>query len=865
MNNFKFAHAVLAFVCFCVATTATADVVLPTVFDDGMVLQRDLPVPIWGTANPREKVTVNFAGQQHSTNADDNGDWMIKLNPLKTSAVGNKLTVKGTNELILSDVLVGEVWLCSGQSNMADSFNKSKNRFIPDDILNSDLSGFRVSNKRGWESINEKSQQSISRVGFYFGLELYRKLNIPIGLVLRYNSGTPIQSWIPKMQSEVIRKRLNIPADWNDAQANRNPAVQFEDKIRPIIPFAFRGVVWYQGERNAKAFTGWEYKELLPFLIQTWRETWAKSAQVETRKFPFYYVQVPTQANLSTNRSAATSNEWPWLRDGMRRALDLSENTGMAVFYDYGPSLHPHEKRYAGERLSLWALAKDYGKTDLVYSGPLLKTFSIDNKQATLTFDHVGSGLANAEEGDRLNYFEISGADGEYFDADARIADDAVIVSSPSVPTPVHVRYLFRKSPPNPNVSLINLEGLPASPFITDERCPDRKISDAATPREKKTLKNNPVRKETLGDGLPRLSKRFPAEEQTYREQQKLPDLEKAYVSLSPLDLGDGLEVGKTNHANTKASVKELIAADQAGKFQNLDSILIWKDGKLVFEMYNRRGRVDAPHYAMSVTKTLTSLTLARAIQLGLLKMTDLDKPIIDFMPEIDRTKIQPGVDSITLRNALMMKSGLRFKDPKAINTLGKDFQKQAYFQKLFELTAPITETSKEYKYTGVDPSMIMMIIDIKTDSNVQKFIQEEIADKLGLNYIWENQSCGIPKCGAGSNFTSRSLIKLGVTVLQSGLYDGQQLLARDYVAEIMNPNKGAGYFYFFHNRSLGARDQKINFFSGVGAGGQYMSVFPELNLVAVATAHNKKSINLPLKAILDHLIPLFSEPSSNP
>ncbi|MDA7925789.1 serine hydrolase [Mariniblastus sp.] len=846
------------------ATTASADITLPTVFGEGMVLQRNLPVPIWGTATPQEKVTVNFASQQHSTKADENGKWMIKLNPLSTSSKGSKLTIKGSNELILNDVLVGEVWLCSGQSNMADSFNPSKKRFIPEDILDSDLSKFRVSTQRGWETINEKSQRSISRVGFYFGYELYQKLDIPIGLVLRYNSGTPIQAWIPKMESEVIRKRLNIPADWNDDQENRNPAVQFEDKIRPIMPFAFRGVVWYQGERNAKAFTGWEYKELLPFLIQTWRETWAKSANLDVRNFPFYYVQVPTQSITPTNRSVKTSNEWPWLRDGMRRALDHSVNTGMAVFYDYGPSLHPPEKRHAGERLSLWALAKDYGKTEIVFSGPLLKNVAMSQQQATLTFDHIGSGLANAESGDQLNYFEVSGADGKYFDADAKIVDNSVVLSSPSVPNPVHVRYLFRKPIPNPKISLINLEGLPASPFMTDDRCPDRENLKEVLPLKKEIQTTAPANDREPQNGIPRLSDRFPAEQQTFQEQKKLPDLEKPYASVAPLNLHDGLDVGQLNHPQTNEAVQALIAADKAGNYQDLDSILIWQDGKLVFEMYNRRGRVDAPHYAMSVTKTLTSLTLARAIQLGIFKMTDLDKPIIDFMPEIDRTKIQTGVDSITLRNALMMKSGLRFPDPKAIFTLGKDFKRQAYFQKLFEITSPVTEASKEYKYSGVDPSMIMMLIDIKTDSNVQKFIKKEIADRLGLSYVWENQNCGIPKCGAGSSLTSRSLIKLGMAVLNGGTHDGQQLFSRAYIDQVMDPSKGAGYFYFFHNRSVGTSNPEINFFSGIGAGGQYMSIFPKLNLVAVATAHNKKSINLPLKAIVDHLLPLFSTAPDN-
>ena len=837
--------------------TASAEVILPDVFGDGMVLQRELPVPIWGTANIGEAVTVLFADQEHTAIADENGDWMIKLNPLATSSEGAKLLVKASNELILNDILVGEVWLCSGQSNMADSFNPNKNRFIPDEILSSDLSGFRVSTQRGWSRVNEKSQRSISRVGFYFGYELYRELDIPIGLVLRYNSGTPIQAWIPENQAEEIRRQLNIPSDWNDEQENRNPGVQFEDKISPIVPFALRGVIWYQGERNAKAFTGWEYKDLLPFLIQTWREIWAESSKTAIREFPFYYVQVPTQAISTTNPSVGTSNEWPWLRDGMRRALEQTVNTGMAVFYDYGPSLHPTEKRYAGERLSLWALAKDYGKTEIVFSGPLLKDVSINHQQATLTFDHIGSGLENAEDGDQLNYFEIAGADGEYFHAKAKIVGDSVVVSSPSVTTPVHVRYLFRKRIPDPGISLINKEGLPASPFITDSRPPMRLALDDRSPeeRERKASANE----RTVQDGLPRLPKQSPAEKQTFQEQKKVPDLEKPYISIAPQNLNDGIEVGKLNHPLANSAIQSLLMADRDGNYQNLDSILIWKDGKLVFEMYNRHGRVDGPHYVMSVTKTLTSLTLARAIELGLFAMTDLDKPIIDFMPDIDRAKIQSGVESITIRNALMMKSGLRFDNPKEINTLGDSHKKQAYFQKLFELTSPVTETSKTYKYTGIDPSMVMMLIDIKTDSDVQQFIKDEIINKLKLSYVWENQSCGLPKCGAGSSFTSRSLVKLGVTVLNGGSHEGKQLFSRDYINKIMDPSKGAGYFYFFHNRSVGVSKPEINFFSGIGAGGQYMAIFPELNLVAVATAHDEKANNLPLKAIVDHLLPLFS------
>lgn len=357
---------------------------------------------------------------------------------------------------------------------------------------------------------------------------------------------------------------------------------------------------------------------------------------------------------------------------------------------------------------------------------------------------------------------------------------------------------------------------------------------------------------------LPRLPEGTDPRKHSYAEQQKLPDLKEPYVSTSPRDLGDGLPVGKLELPGTEAAVKALIKNDRAGKFSNLDSILLWKDGKLIFEYYNRRGRVDGPHYAMSVTKTLTSVTLARAIQLGHLGMDDLDKPVIGFMPGIDRSKLQPGVETITMRDALMMKSGLRFKDNRVPFQLGLQHRRQAYFQKLFEQTAPITSASKKYKYTGVDPSIILMIIDLKVPGTAQEFIATEVAGKFGAVYNWDNQGCGIPKGGAGSNFSSRSLVKIGSTILQGGKYHGEQLLSADYVERIMDTGKGDGYFYFFHNRSKWEPNEQIDFISGVGAGGQYMATFPDLGVVAVATAHNKKQINLPLKAILDHLIPLF-------
>ncbi len=359
---------------------------------------------------------------------------------------------------------------------------------------------------------------------------------------------------------------------------------------------------------------------------------------------------------------------------------------------------------------------------------------------------------------------------------------------------------------------------------------------------------------------LPRLPKEVDPRSQNFQEQKKLPNLKQPYVSISPEDLDDGLQVGTLDRPGTKEAVKALLAKDQEGRYANLDSLLLWKNGELIFEMYNRRGRVDGPHYAMSVTKTMTSVTLARAIQLGLLGMKDLDKPVIDFLPEIDRARIKPGVETITLRNALFMKSGLRFPSKTYAYSLGNKYHRQKHFQKLFENTAPINPGNKSYKYTGTDPSLIMMIIDLRTKGSAQEFFAREVAEKFGAVYCWDNQGCGIPKCGAGSSFTSRSLLKIGSAIAQGGKYNGEQLLSPEYVNLVMDTNKGEGYFYYFHNRKKRSQNNKVNFISGVGAGGQYMSIFPDLNLVMVATSHNKGKIGAPLEAVLDHLLPLFKK-----
>ena len=820
-------RCVLFTVVCSIAQVASAEVRLPPIFDHHMILQRQLPVPVWGTAEPGEQINVAFADQKLQATADSKGQWLVLLQALEASSTGRPLTVSGTNTITFDDVLVGEVWLCSGQSNMADSFNPQKKRFIEPGYLESDLSRFRFSTPRGWDSITSRTQRSLSRVSFYFGIELYQKLDIPIGLILRYNSATPIQAWMPLDASEVIRKRLQIPPDWKDEKENRNPAVQFNDKIAPIIPFAFRGVIWYQGERNAKAQTGWEYRDLLPFHIQTWRHLWATRAGTDLRHFPFYYVQVPTQ-------QSPLDAEWPWLRDAMRRTLKTTPRTGMAVFYDHGPGLHPENKQPAGRRLSLWALANDYGDKDLVPSGPLLENVTFKDGKAILSFQYVGGGLRNVDGGSELKFFEIAGKDGRYVAADARIDGTVVVVSSHSIPKPAYVRYLFRKPEPDPTVSLINAAGLPASPFISDDFKPPR--GESAEPELQ------------TGDGRAPVISDLTAVEISYAAEKNLPDLKTPYISGAPDDLSDGIPVGVLGRdGGNPRPLLEFAQEIAAGRHGQIDSLLLFQNGRLLFESYYRRGRINYPHFQMSITKSYTALAVGRAIQLSHLKMTDLDQPVVDFLTDLDRARLVPGAGSITLAAAMNMRSGIRVSREQinalrqASNTLRGQGQIQAYL----ENSAPISENTQTFKYQGSDPCLAMQVLEAVVPGSAENFIRMELLKKLGIrSYAWKLDVSGLPKSAAGSSLRSRDMLKWGMLVAGDGRWNDEQLIPEAFIRTAIsrihtNPQKTSyGYFWWSHDMQAGDRSFRCH--SGRGAGGQYILILPELKLIAVITAHQK-------------------------
>lgn len=486
-----------------------AELKLAALFADHLVLQRDKPVPVWGWADPGEKITVEFAGQSKTATADASGKWLAKLDPLAASAEPRTLTVRSDKpgrQIEVSDVLVGEVWLGSGQSNMAMGVSRARDFEAEKAAANLPLIRmFREESggapapqpdgKGTWSVCSAETVGAFSATLYFFGRELHRELKVPVGLINSSVGGTPIESWIaaeaqqraPELQA-AREAEARTAAAFDEAKAKaayekalvrwkeqaakaktagqpaprrpRDPLQQqnrragsgglFNGKIAPLIPYALRGSVWYQGEANSQPGKGPLYQYQLPLLVNDWRARWGE-------ELPFAWVQLPNFQRPGEG--------WMLVREAMLKTLRLPR-TGMAVTVDIGDpkNIHPINKQDVGKRLALWALGEVYGQRVPATSGPLPARHEVRGSEVVISFQHTDGGL-RARDGE-LKGFVVAGEDRQWKPATARIEGNQVIVTSPEARQPLAVRYAWE---PDPQASLFNGAGLPASPFRTDD------------------------------------------------------------------------------------------------------------------------------------------------------------------------------------------------------------------------------------------------------------------------------------------------------------------------------------------------------------------------------------------------------------
>jgi sialate O-acetylesterase len=485
-------------VFFVGGVSAFAGVEMPAFFSDGMVLQQETGAKVWGFGDVGEGVEVSFAGQKLSSKVGDDGMWEVNFKGLKANGEGGSMTVVSSeDERVINDVVVGEVWIASGQSNMEWSVKKTDSaeeaKTAEDDLLRIYVSGNVTAAepvrdfKGSWKKTSPENNQGFTAVGYEFAKKLRAELGVPVGVIECAWGGKPVEAFmsdeamrkIPEAQSLVDSKAKQMKAWEKKKQAEAKPAKDdvidkpkpkakvkkptdpalnsrlhstiYNGMIAPIAGYGVRGAIWYQGESNANGEIGPHYGELLNGMILDWREKWGS-------ELSFYYVQ------LANFERGGNLQSWVVVQDEMRRLLDECDGVGMAVINDIGSKndIHPRNKKDVGLRLARWALHRDYGKKDVVVSGPLYKSHVVKGNAVEVSFSYSEGMKARA--GKVLGGFELSDAEGKWFAADAMVVDGKVVVSSDEVPEPSNVRYAWKSDPVDAN--LVNGEGLPTSCFV---------------------------------------------------------------------------------------------------------------------------------------------------------------------------------------------------------------------------------------------------------------------------------------------------------------------------------------------------------------------------------------------------------------
>jgi sialate O-acetylesterase len=481
---------------------------LAFVFQDAMVLQRDVPLPVWGTADPDSEITVTFAGQHSSTRSDRNGNWMVKLNPATASAQPRDLVVASTSTITLHDVLVGEVWLAAGQSNM--EFPLSREAHAVDEVQHADLPDIRLMNlayagqylygKRfdatlssrltpdrffsgSWAHCSPKSARPFSAIGYYFAKDLQKQIGVPVGVINMAVGGSPTEAWIHRnaMAAEASLRSLvehnwltTEPLDdWCKQRARQNlgpspdstdptgpnhgykPGFLWEAGVARLIPFAIRGVLWYQGESNSLTEPRMlQHEALFKTLVTDWRKSW------NIGDFPFLYCQL---SGIGT--ASYKSQFWPQFRDQQRRLLSVIPNTAMAVTSDFGNNsdVHFRDKREVAHRLYASAMSLAYGAKG-EWEGPLVDSIHRNGSALLVSFTHA-SGLTTTDGG-TIKGFEIAGSDGHFSPADVTFSDSVARLTSSRISSPTSARYDWQ---PFPDGNVINSAHFPCSTFSIDQ------------------------------------------------------------------------------------------------------------------------------------------------------------------------------------------------------------------------------------------------------------------------------------------------------------------------------------------------------------------------------------------------------------
>jgi len=486
------------------AIAASAEVKTAALFSDHMVLQSGMQAPVWGTAAPGEAVKITFNGKSRSTTAGPDGKWMLRLRKLKAGGP-YEMRIQGTNSLSIHDVMVGEVWLASGQSNMAFTVSKKVASYAgmldeEKEIAAANYPAIRMFTvkeeksytprddvKGEWKICSPETVSGFSAVGYLFARDLQQRLKTPVGILTVAYGASTAEAWMPRETvaadpkikpmldrfdvledfykahpgiaaaeappaPQTINGRSTVrPGPMRDPAGDQHePTVLFNGMLHPVIPYGIRGVIWYQGESIVGGKEGLAlYPHVMEAMVTSWRKLWGEG------DFPFYAVQLPALKNVSNN---------PLVREGQAQILTLP-NSGLAVTLDVGDpdNVHPKNKVPVGERLALIALANVYGRK-LEFAGPRYSSMKVEGQAIRVRFTHVDGGLV-AKDGP-LKWFQIAGEDQQFVDAEATIDGDTVIVKSDKVSTPAAVRYAWANYPIGCN--LFNDAGLPAAPFRTD-------------------------------------------------------------------------------------------------------------------------------------------------------------------------------------------------------------------------------------------------------------------------------------------------------------------------------------------------------------------------------------------------------------